>query len=490
MSKGLVLYTDGGSHNPGHSGWGVHGYLYDTDITKKISGNVGHSLTKDGYVLKLGDDDKTSIDEVMPMLYMDWYGTIAHSTTNNVAELSAVINCFKRAVEYDINNIHILTDSEYVRKGLEFWVKTWKQNNWLKQDGSEPANISFWKELVEAKEVLLERGVKINISWVKGHSDILGNVLADKLATIAVMASVRNKSIADFTDTPPIGYWKTETGDHNPLIANSRMFFNTMPEYIKRGEYYLSDTNKEDDSYGARTSDGAYSVVILEEPDHVLELIRNYQSKVAYGVDTIIMARLDAIYRGSIYTDIIKYGDIAFNKVSNDRLDLYALTKNNDGYNYKEPITYEYNPPKLCMRAVENLSRIAILLNQYIDGNPNLITTDITDILYETIEKTNKKGKTETIIKLKSIYNVGYAALKTNMNYKTDNGTASISFTLTLGIYILNRNSLKRLEGSNPKVTIITWLDSPDVVRYATITEAGNDKGIYCGVYSNRRIIN
>ena len=484
MTQSMVLYTDGGTAptNPGFCGWGVHGYIYDTELTKTIPGNVGHSLTANGYELKIGTDDKTSTEEVIPVHYIDGYGSLSYQASNNVAELSATINGLKHASEYAITSVHVLTDSEYVRKGLEFWVNTWKNNNWLKQDNTEPANIEYWKELVEIKDLLLERGVKVKVSWIKGHNDSLGNVLADKLATIGVQAAARNKIMSEFKITRAAKYWKFESVEHNPLIANSRLFFNTIPEYIKPGEYFLGDTDKDDDTYGARTSDGAYSVVLLNEPDSVLELIRKYQSKIALNVDAIIMARLDAIYRPNVYNDIITYGELAFNKINKYRLDLFALSKNNDGYDYKEPLTYEFNPPRLCMRAVENISKIAILLNRYLDNDVDLITTDITNILYEQIDK---KG----IKKLKSIYNVGYSALKTNINYKSINDVSNISITLTLGIDLLNRNGLKKIESLNPKVTIITWLDAPEIIRYATIIEIDSGKAIYCGTYSNRRII-
>jgi len=487
--KGIVLYTDGGSkENSQFAGWGMHGYMYDSDLKKKIPGTFGHALTTAGYVLKLGTDADLAINEVIPVHYIDGYGSLSQAS-NNVAELTAAISALKHAKDFDIAEVHLFTDSEYVRKGLDFWVTTWIRNNWQKQDGNEPANIDEWKELIEAKSILTQRGIKVKISWVKGHSDILGNVLADKLATIAVTAAMRKRIFTEVVTTSPIGYWKTNTGDHHPLISSSRMFFNTLPEYIKPAVYYLGDTDKDDDSFGARTSDGAYSVVILHEPDTILELIRNYQSKIAYGSDSIIMARLDAVYRGNIYSDLNLYGDLAINKISHNRLDLFALVKNNDGYDYREPITYEFNPPKLCMRAVENISRLSNLLDQYLEKHPDITTTDITDILYTTETKTNKKGVVTTSLKLNPEYDSGYSSLSVYVKYLTSVGPGLINIVMTLGIDILNRNALKKLETLHPKITVITWMDSPDMMRYATIVEVDDGRAIYCGVYSNRRII-
>lgn len=487
--KGIVLYTDGGSkENSQFAGWGIHGYVYDCDIVKKIPGNIGHILTKAGYVLKLGASTDLSITEVIPVEYIDGYGSLLQAS-NNVAELTAAINALRHANKYDIAEIQLFTDSEYVRKGLESWVSAWIRNNWQKHDGGEPANRKQWEELLEAKNILTQRGVKVKINWVKGHSDILGNVLADKLATVAVTAAKRKRLFTEITTTPPIGYWKTDSGEHHPLIANNRMFFNTMPEFIKSGEYYLGDTDKGDDTFGSRTSDGAYAVVMLDNADDVLELIRNYQSKIAYGSDSIIMAKLDTTYRSGIYQDLLKYGELAIDRISPARLDIFALAKNNDGFNYREPLTYEFNPPKLCMRAVEHISRLANLLNQYLEKHPDLIVTDITDILFSDESKTNKKGIVTVSKKLKPIYDVGYAALKIDVNYKVNDSINTIPIIVTLGIDLVNRNALKRLESLDPKILVITWMDAPDMMRYATIVEVNDGKAIYCGVYSNRRII-
>ena len=501
MSQGFVLYVDGSARpvNPGFAGFGIHGYLYDTELTKKIPGTIGHILTPNGYVLKLGEADKLVVNEVIPVHYVDGFGSIFGQVSNNVAELSAAINGLRHANNYEITEVQVFTDSEYVRKGLEFWVDNWKKNNWLKQDGTEPANISYWKELLEIRDILVQRGVVVKINWVRGHTDILGNVLADKLATIASLAAMRKHYTTEINTSSPIGYWKISTGEHHPFIANSRILFNTMPEYIKAGEYYLGEIDKDDDAFGTRTSDGAYAVVRLEEHDPTIEMLRNYQSKIAYGADSIVLGRLDALYRGNIYDDICKYGDLAFDQTNNNRLDLFAIVKGSDGYDYKEPLTREFIPPKLCMRAVEEISRLSILLKNYEEKHSDLIVTDITNILYDiTTEKPKKISKKDAVeipadiivYKLKPEYKVGYAALKLNVNYKVDDITEVISIIMTLGIDILNRNALKKLEGYNPKVSVITWMDSPEVMRYATIVEANNDIGIFAGVYSNRRIIN
>ena len=480
--QGLVLYTDGGCRpNPGPGGWGMHGYLYLADKPKKGSGNSDHVLTDKGYITKV----KAAVSvggfmEITPVHYVDGFGSFAHDITNNVAEITAALAGLQHAVDYDVKSVLILTDSEYVRQGLEKWVIGWARNGWVKSDGSEIANVQYWKRLVEARDVLTARGVEVKIQWVKGHDDILGNELADKLATVAVMTSGRLGARSSVQVSVPEGYWKYEP-DRHPFLAHRRMYFNTQSAFNKPGEYYLGEHGKDDDLLGKRISDGAYAVVHLESPDTILELVRNHQIELAGETDSIVMARLDHLYRPNTHREISTHGTLAIEQPSPYRLDLMCMDR--------EPLTRELRPPKLAMRAVEAVEELAAKLGHYLAGTGDIVKTDLTSILYETTVKADKKGVSTTTMKLKPEYNVGFAALEVDANYLAGGEVASASIILTLGIDLLDRNALKRLEGENPKVSLISWNEAPNVFRYATVIEAGNNKGIWAGVYSNLRMI-
>jgi ribonuclease HI len=480
--KGIVIYSDGGCRpNPGPGGWGIHGYMYSLEAPKKGSGNPEHVLTSKGYMTKaMAAMNDGKFTEVTPIHYIDGYGSFAIDVTNNVAELAAATNALIHAAEYDVQSVLVLTDSEYTRKGLEMWVIGWARNQWVKSDGSEIANVGYWKRLVEARDVLKNRGVDVQIQWVKGHDDILGNELADKLATIAVMTSRRSEDRSHIDTTTAEGYWKYEP-DRNPMISHRRMYFNTQTEFNRPGEYYIGDHGKDDELLGKRISDGAYAVIKLEQPDPVLEMVRAHQIEIAGETDSIVMALLDQLYRPDRHKELTNYGTFAIEQPNPYRLDLLCMDR--------EPLTRELRPPRLAMRAVEAVEGLAIQLQKYLNKDASIVTTDLTSILYETTVKVDKKGVSTTIMKLKPEYNVGFARLEVDANYQAGDEVASASVILTLGIDMLDRNSLRRLEGSNPKVTLISWNEAPNVFRYATVVEAGNDKGIWAGVYSNLRIV-
>lgn len=495
-TQGIVVYTDGGCRpNPGFGGWGVHGYLYRPVSPKKASGHPDHVLTAGGYISKAesavamkleGKDDRRAYDrsiEVTPVHYVDGYGSFLGTVTNNVCEIEAAWHAFRYALNYDITELQMWTDSEYVRNGLSGLASSWKANGWLRPDMTPPANVDYWKRLLEMRDRLADRGVKIKVEWIKAHSDFLGNTLVDRNATAGVMASKVGQLVGDMTIHEPEGYWKQPVERH-PFIAHRRLYFNTMPEYVRAGEYFLGDNIKDDDFIGKRTSDGAYSVVLLKQPEPAVETLRNHQIAVAGGTDSIVYARTDQLFQPATYELVNKFGAYAFEQPSYQRLDLNTIER--------DPITRELSPPKLAMRAVESLSELAIKLNSFLAGDQEIVVTDLSLILYETTSKIKKKGKSQetiTEVKLKPEFNVGFAALQVDANYKSVDGVKSAPVTLTLGIDLLDRNALKRLEATAPKVSLISWLEAPNVFRYATVVESGEDKGIWAGVYSNLRVV-
>ncbi|MNU19584.1 Ribonuclease HI [compost metagenome] len=480
--KGMVIYSDGGCRpNPGNGGWGIHGYLFSEEPPKKGSGNTDHLLTTAGYLAKA-----TALNiagkyvEVTPIHYVDGTGSVGTNVSNNVAEVVAAAVALEHAANYDIVRVLVRSDSEYTCKGLEKWVHNWQRNGWLKSDGFPPANVEYWKRLVAAREVLQNRGVHVKIEWLRAHDGEPGNEAADKQATIGVFAARAGLIRSEITVNGPEGYWKYDT-ERNPMISLRRMYFNTQVQYNRPGEYYLGEHGKDDELLGKRISDGAFAVVQLAEPDPVLEMLRGHQIKIAGEQDSLVMALLDQVYKADRHRELLNHGPLATEHRDPYRLDLHTVDE--------EPLTRELRPPRIAMRAVEAVEELAILLKKYEAKDPTLGYTDLTSILYETSVKVDKKEVSTTTMKLKPEYTVGFARLEVNANYLTDDGVSSAPVILTLGIDMLDRNSLRRLEAALPKVTLITWNEAPTVFRYATVVEAGADKGIWAGVYSNLRIV-
>ncbi len=97
------------------------------------------------------------------------------NTTNNRMELSAAIEGL-RLLESD-SSVTLVTDSQYVRKGITEWIDNWKRNGWRTAAKKPVKNADLWRELDEQSQ----RHV-IDWQWVKGHSGHRENEIADQLA--------------------------------------------------------------------------------------------------------------------------------------------------------------------------------------------------------------------------------------------------------------------------------------------------------------------
>ena len=92
------------------------------------------------------------------------------NTTNNRMELKAVIEGLKALKEPCY--ITVYSDSSYVVKGINEWLKGWINKNFKKVKNPE-----LWKEYVE-----VSKKHKIKCVWVRGHNGHPENERCDKIA--------------------------------------------------------------------------------------------------------------------------------------------------------------------------------------------------------------------------------------------------------------------------------------------------------------------
>ena len=134
----IKIFTDGAcSGNPGIGGWGVVILINDSDPIFLKGGEI--------------------------------------QTTNNRMELTATIKALKYFKEHQL--ITLITDSKYVKDGIESWITNWKKNGWRTTSKKPVKNKELWVELDS-------QIAKHNITWkwVKGHAGDRYNEKADFLA--------------------------------------------------------------------------------------------------------------------------------------------------------------------------------------------------------------------------------------------------------------------------------------------------------------------
>ncbi len=97
-------------------------------------------------------------------------------TTNNIMELSAVINALESCILMDFDEVNIYTDSQYVKNGITTWIFSWKKNGWKTASKDPVKNRELWEKLDN-----LNSRIKVNWCWVKGHAGIKYNEMCDSL---------------------------------------------------------------------------------------------------------------------------------------------------------------------------------------------------------------------------------------------------------------------------------------------------------------------
>jgi len=100
----------------------------------------------------------------------------AADTTNNRMELTAAIEglgTLNRSCR-----VTVVTDSEYVRRGITEYLARWKANGWRSSVGKPVANRDLWEELEELV-------VYHDVNWrhVRTHSGVSDQDRCDGLAT-------------------------------------------------------------------------------------------------------------------------------------------------------------------------------------------------------------------------------------------------------------------------------------------------------------------
>ncbi|MFT2091050.1 ribonuclease HI [Paraglaciecola sp. 2405UD69-4] len=96
-------------------------------------------------------------------------------TTNNRMELLATIEALAKLSEPC--SVKLTTDSQYVKNGINQWIKNWRKNGWRTAAKKPVKNVDLWKRLDEQ----VNRH-SVSWFWVKGHSGHPENEACDQLA--------------------------------------------------------------------------------------------------------------------------------------------------------------------------------------------------------------------------------------------------------------------------------------------------------------------
>jgi len=100
-------------------------------------------------------------------------------TTNNRMELMAVIAALESL--QSPSNVRVITDSNYVVKGMTEWLPNWLRNNWRNSQNRPILNRDLWERLLK-----VSNKHQVSWHWIRGHDGHPENERCDKLATEAI----------------------------------------------------------------------------------------------------------------------------------------------------------------------------------------------------------------------------------------------------------------------------------------------------------------
>ncbi len=104
-------------------------------------------------------------------------------TTNNRMELLAAIKALE-ALKRPCR-VRLVTDSEYLKKGITEWLPRWKARGWRTADRRPVKNADLWRRLDE-----LAGRHEIRWEWTRGHAGDPENERVDRLARAALERQV------------------------------------------------------------------------------------------------------------------------------------------------------------------------------------------------------------------------------------------------------------------------------------------------------------
>lgn len=106
---------------------------------------------------------------------------ILKDSTNQLAEIEAVIQACELARANRLKNILIVTDSKYVSNAIQRWIDRWQENGWIDNKNKPVKNEQAFRRLAQAKS-----GLDLAIAHVRGHSGDKYNEMADDMARRAL----------------------------------------------------------------------------------------------------------------------------------------------------------------------------------------------------------------------------------------------------------------------------------------------------------------
>lgn len=470
LVDGIVLYTDGSYIPNVGGGAGVHGYTWAYPSEKEKTPSIIH--TPIGYKTK---ETVGNLDPVMPVNYIDSVEPIKLPTTNNRAELMALILGLTYLVETGIKKAYVLLDSQYALLGYMERMEKWAKRGWSGRDGEPIPNVDLWKSLLELKSTLAKVEITVGMEWVEAHAKNRGNEDADKLARKGSIGASNGAKSKGFKSSFTKDYWNFSIS-HNRLLEKNFLYLSVGTAAVEDNVYFQSShyPGFTMDLLGKPSPDTGYSVIALKEKDpaiaHLHTLLIDYEKA---QWPKVFSVRLDNVFRSSNIGDLMENG-----------LDYFQNTGPNTHLVDigKQTIAELLMPPKIAYRAADAFSAMKTTLANLLDGTEvrDQFRFRITERIYEDIVEPKKSART-----LLSTITNSTETIAVPVEFRGK----EVELDLVVGKDLPTRNTLSAIAKEWAEVEVILWVESDYAFRYATLVQTRTGAGLWCAESSNIKLV-
>lgn len=449
----LKIYTDGGATADSevgyYGGWGI-------------------------YIEGEGEKDSLVLYQASP-----------HGTTNNQAEGQAFIEAAKYAITARATYVQFFIDSRYIIDGHDRYLDTWKRNFWIKADGQPVKNREMWEEIDATRDRLHNANVKYKIDWVKGHSGIVGNEIADEGATRATaLAKAHDFDLKigdpkDFLPNKEIDETAVDVmslKEPSALLCGRRMLDVVNADQLMVGDKLAYITVNFDDKdpikargLGVMAGDRMDGLVVLETPDPLYTMIRAKQN----AIDTAGLIKPFTMYWDKLKgTKTIK----AFNALGEGNLN--HVKENILLVDGSAPATHYLDPPRQARRCLEQAEIHKQMLIELQSDDCSFEVQDVTGLFFESDDKGVKTIRKD-IAKVKSV----------KTKYQFDD--RSLDIIMSFDCEVPNRNTLNKLLKQDKEVSVKLVISdkTKNTFRWYLYIETPNGRGIFCNPATNLSIL-
>jgi len=119
----------------------------------------------------------------------DFYECAPQTTNNKMALAGAIAALEWIRRQWKHARVRYVSDSEYLVKGMNEWIKDWRARGWRRKGGAIE-NLELWQKLEQVAQAH-----DMDWTWVRGHNDHPKNEYADFLATRAAERQERSNGL-------------------------------------------------------------------------------------------------------------------------------------------------------------------------------------------------------------------------------------------------------------------------------------------------------